>query len=221
MSDLDDQSMPHNTPEAREVLVNAPAWADGMTFSTYPRKPPDEFSDVVCLHPRSAVLYGPPGSGKTGLAVGALRSLARLGVGSTFYWNMVTGPGNREAVASGEEQVRLSPCWFESWPRLLALHRRERWDEEGWFEQLEERVTVLVLDDVGVDAGTPYRESFLLRHVEWAAGHGRALILTLNDRSKDWGRVLGERVHSRIANVGGLREDSKSEKRFLLVPVLP
>lgn len=209
MSGLDTVSMPHNVPEVRETLVNAPAWAGGMTLGTYPHPLPDGYLDLVSALPRSFALYGPVGRGKTVLAVCALRAHARRGAGSTFYWNMVTGVGNRTAVERGDRAPRLAPCWFESWSRLLSLHRREKWDEEGWFEQLEERVSVLVLDDVGVDAGTPYRESFLLRHVEWASAPGRALILTVNDPPSAWDTVLGERIEARLRN------------RFLLVRVSP
>lgn len=222
--DLDREAVAHNTPEARASLVNAPAWTDGLTVLTYPGGVPSALTAwlggllTVCVRAAaplgrdispvpsrsyrpapSVALWGPVGAGKTGLGIAALRALAAAGVGSAFYWNMVTGPGLRAAVDAGDAVARPSPCWYESWPRLLALHRRERWDEESWFDQLEERVAVLMLDDVGVDAGTAFRESFLLRHVEWAADRpGRSLVLTVNDRPADWVRTLGERLADRL-----------------------
>ena len=227
--DLDRDEVEYNTPEARSALINAPAWTAGLGLGTYPEGVPRALaewlkrrgcaaqvtpsggSDAPALvEHTSLALYGHVGAGKTGLGVCALRALAAAGVGSRFVWNMVTGPGLRAAVDSGEVQGLPSPCWFESWPRLLALHRRERWDEEGWFSLLEERVAALMLDDVGIDAGTPFRESFLLRHIEWASDvAGRCLVLTVNDQPGDWRRVFGERVVDRLAD----------QRRFALVAV--
>lgn len=232
--DLDCDTVPHNTPESRTALVNAPAWTDRLSFSTFPHPVPPGLLDWVearrdrargvregrlgatrapsairAQGPRaerdprgaSVVLWGTVGSGKTGLGSCALASLAALGAGSTFYWNMATGAGVAAAIAAGDLKRRPSPCWFESWSRLLSLYRRERFDEEGWFDQLEERVSVLMLDDVGVDTGTPFRESFLLRHVEWAADRaGRSLILTINAPPSEWLGALGARVADRLVD---------------------
>jgi DNA replication protein DnaC len=214
VNDLDNTPMEWNTAAAREALVNAPLPHFDFTFGTYPREvPPDVLIWAEgAAHDgarRGLVLHGAPGSGKTGLGVCALFRLASAGVGSMFHWNMVTAPGVRETVKSGEEKQRPSPVWFERWPRLLARHRGARWDEDEWFEQLE-GVTVLMLDDVGVDAGTPYRESFLLRHVEWAEDRAdRALVLTLNDPPEEWDTALGQRVADRLVE----------PRRFLTVRV--
>jgi DNA replication protein DnaC len=115
-----------------------------------------------------------------------------------FEWNMRTGPGNLAAVASGEMRQPPSPVWYESWPRLLAEYRRVGWNEPRWFTRLERRITVLMLDDIGLDTGTPYRESFLVRHIEWSYSAGRTLILTVNDPPEEWKRVLGERASDRL-----------------------
>lgn len=218
--DLDRDDAPYNTAETRGAAVNAPAWTWSLTLRGFPGGPPARIAAwlqgaLVCLDqmtsrgsspPRSPgglslALWGAVGSGKTGLGVCSLCALAEASAGSRFYWNMATGPGLRAAVAAGDAPRRPAPCWFESWPRLLALQRRVRWDEEEWFDQLEERVAVLMLDDVGVVAGTPFREALLLRHLEWAAEvDGRVLILTLNDPPASWPRVLGERVADRLVD---------------------
>ena len=194
---LDLDTLAHNTAEARAALVNAPGWTKHLTTKTFPRRLPDARGFGVAVF--GLALFGSVGAGKTGFGACILRDLAAAGFGSWFYWNLVTGVGVAEAVEAGILPRLPSPCWYESWPRLLAARRREKWDEEGWFEQLEERVSALMLDDVGVDAGTPFRESILLRHVEWAAERsGRILILTLNDRPPEWTRVLGDRVADRL-----------------------
>jgi hypothetical protein len=205
---LDRDFLPHCTIAARAALVNAPEWSDGLTFAGFPGDVPAPLLGWVAgtagvagerKDPRGVVLYGPAGTGKTGLAVCVLRDLAAVGFGDTLLWNLATAPGVRAAVLSGDDPEEPSPCWFERFSRLLALRRREQWDEAGWFEQLEQRVSALVLDDVGVDAGTPYRESFLLQHVEWAQDRrGRALVITLNPPPAKWEEVLGERIADRL-----------------------
>ena len=212
MSDLDRAEMPWNTPEAREALTNVPAPYAALGFQTYLRAVPEALRTFVAdtvAEPRSLVLYGAQGVGKTGLGIAVLRSFASAGFGDLFQWNVLTASGARDAAENGEECDDPSPVWFERWSRLLARNRREHWDEEGWFEQLE-RVTVLMLDDVGAETGTQYRQSLLLRHLEWAEDRrGRRLILTLNDPPSKWGEALGERVADRMLE----------RRRFLAVHV--
>lgn len=207
--DLDNTEMPWNTPESRVELINAPEPFAGVRLNTYPRGVPPEIQRYVenaADTDRSIVLHGAQGVGKTGLGVCVLRSLASAGFGSLFQWNVLTTPGQKYEP---DEKLEPSPCWFERWSRLLARNRREHWDEEGWFDQLE-NVTVLMLDDIGVDTGTQYRQSFLLRHLEWAEDRrGRRLILTLNDPPKAWEKSLGERAADRMLE----------QRRFLTVHV--
>jgi hypothetical protein len=208
--DLDRDVLPHNTSEVRAASTNTPAWTEDLTFPSWTPAPLHEWVGNLArashAHPRrwastSLALHGSFGTGKTGVGSCALRALAVEGVGSTFYWNMVTGPILRAQVEAGEAAKLPSPCWYESWSRLLSLHRRERWDEESWFSHLEERVGVLMLDDVGVDAGTPFRESFFLRHLEWAVDRpGRALVVTINADPEDWEVALGQRVADRVSD---------------------
>jgi DNA replication protein DnaC len=67
-----------------------------------------------------------------------------------------------------------------------------------------------MLDDVGAETGTQYRQALLLRHLEWAEDRrGRRLILTLNDPPSKWKDALGERAADRLLE----------QRRFLSVPV--
>lgn len=202
---LDRDELRTNGPDERVARINAPPWTDSFTLDGYPRDVPASYREwrLQIEDPAARrgglILHGDPGLGKTVLGVCALRSLAAQGYGSTFQWNMVTAPGVRRGVESGEEDEELAPCWFEHFSTLLALHRRERWDEQGWFERLDEHVSALMLDDIGVDAGTPYRESFLLRHIEWMfRSRSRALILTLNAPPTAWSTLLGQRIADRL-----------------------
>lgn len=207
MSDLDATMMPWNTPAARAALVNVPEPYAGLTFETYPRPVPALIAKYAAYDTdKGLVLHGAQGTGKTALAICILRQRACSGFGSMFQWNVLTAP---QALCEEGESPAPAPVWFERWSRLLAQNRRERWDEAGWFEQLED-VSVLMLDDIGVDTGTPYRQSLLLRHLEWAEDRaGRRLFLTLNDPPSEWERLLGERVADRLAEA----------RRFLVVHV--
>jgi len=201
-----------NTPDHRAQLTNTPRSFGGFSFASYPRTVPQDFSKYVASTSasnsrRSVVLHGTQGSGKTGLGVCALSTFARQGVGSLFQWNVLTA--ERTTPVEKDEQVFPSPCWFERWSSILARNRKTDWDEVGWFESLDD-VTVLMLDDVGVETGTPYREALLLRHLEWAEDDDRRmLILTLNDPPSKWPKVVGERVADRMIE----------QRRFLAVHV--
>jgi len=202
--------MPWNTPASRAARVNAPEPYAGLGFATYPRPVPAPLLSLAAdapAAPLSLVLYGAQGTGKTGLGVALLRQFAEAGAGDLFQWNVLTAP-DQAAPESGECPFP-APCWFERWSRLLARNRREHWDEEGWFEQLED-VAVLMLDDVGAETGTQYRQALLLRHLEWAEDRrGRRLILTLNDPPSQWEAVVGERAADRMLE----------RRRFLAVSV--
>lgn len=204
MSNLDTMIRRCNTPEAREALINAPAAMIDMTLATYAEMRPIPEALTTWLqefetNPKSMVLFGKPGLGKTGLGVGALKELARRGVGSRFEWNLDTDPVGLEKIRLGLEEQDPSPVWFERWQRLLARERRQKLDEDDWFDKLDECVTVLMIDDIGMEQGTTFREGFLMRHLEWAEDkRGRALILTFNTDPSRWTDTLGERITDRI-----------------------
>lgn len=197
---LDKDRMEWNTPEARAARTNAPAWCDGLLFGTYPRLGPElkAVAEWASRAETNLVLYGKAGLGKTGLGVCALRRLAARGFGSAFQWNIVTSPEVVAAVLSGEDERLLAPCWFERFSRLLTMNRRPEWDAADWFQQLEESVACLMLDDVGTDTGTQFRESFLLQHLDWALDFDRRVVVTMNLPLERWAAVLGEPTADRL-----------------------
>lgn len=209
---MDDVVCKWNTPERRAEIVNAPEPFQGFTFASYPRDVPHDFSTYAATTAssnmrRSVILHGTQGSGKTGLGVCALQMFARQRVGSLFQWNVLTA--ERATPVEKDEQVFPAPCWFERWSAILARNRRADWDEVGWFDALDD-VTVLMLDDIGSETGTEFRQSLMLRHLEWAEDKKeRMLILTLNTAPPQWEKVLGERVADRLLE----------QRRFLTVRV--
>lgn len=215
---LDVDALVHNTADRRECprVLNIPEAMDTLTLASYAKRRPipqgvlDWLADESPER-KSLVLCGEPGRGKTGLGIGVLREMARRNIGRTFRWNMATSPTLQAKIDAGTfKQTHLAPCWFERWPRLLALQKRTKWDEESWFENLEEDTALLMLDDIGVDVGTPFRESFLLRHLEWAEDkRGRALILTFNTEPMAWKTSFGERTFDRLTE----------SRRFAIVKV--
>lgn len=218
MSELDTIDMPWNTSIARASLINVPESMAPLTLESYVAKRPfpsglviwlSEF-DKPMIERRGLVLYGKPGRGKTGLGVGVMKHLAKRGVGDRFEWNLSTGPALLKKIAAGEIEQEPSPVWFMRWQRLLAQERRQKLDEDGWFDKLDECVTVLMLDDVGVEAGTKFREGLLLQHIEWAEDkRGRSLILTLNTPLASWPSTFGERISGRLME----------DRRFAMVEV--
>jgi DNA replication protein DnaC len=111
------------------------------------------------------VLWGPPGGGKTGLAIAALRALVERDQCTALY---VTVP--------------------ELLDRLKATFDRVRGSEEARFDEVLEslaRVEVLLLDDVGVEQRTPFNQEQLFkilnrRLLEHAENSRRRTILTTN-----------------------------------------
>lgn len=204
MNDLDSLDMKWNTPAARMTLINAPEQMEEYSLESFSklRPIPDEITQWLQDFEKnrtSLILSGNIGRGKTGLGIGLLRELARRGAGDRFEWNLSTGPLLLKKIAAGEVEQEPSPIWFIRWQRLLAQERRQKLDENGWFDTLDENVTVLMIDDIGVETGTEFREGLLLQHLEWVEDKkGRTLILTVNINPTEWPRRLGVRIADRL-----------------------
>lgn len=204
MNALDDLNMKWNTPDARMALINAPEQMAEYSLESFSklRQIPTEVTTWLDFEKNptsSLILSGIMGRGKTGLGIGILRELARRGVGDRFEWNLSTGPLLLKKIAAGEVEQEPSPVWFVRWQRLLAQERRQKLEEAGWFDLLDENVTVLMIDDIGVETGTSFREGLLLQHLEWVEDKkGRTLILTVNINPSEWQRLLGVRITDRL-----------------------
>ena len=156
------------------------------------------------------LLHGAPGLGKTVAACCMIRDAAERRVGSAGAWVMVTAPRTQEAVVAGAFRQRPAPAQFYRWRDLKARLDAAKTGALPWAEEppltadkllgeIEGRCAVLVLDDVDVDAHTPWKEEVLLRLLEIPL-RGRRLILTTNllqDRMQARDR-LGERVVDRL-----------------------
>lgn len=156
------------------------------------------------------VLCGGAGLGKTGIAQMVVRDAALRGDGDPAHWVYAASPRVRAAVASGDFRRRPAPAEFRRWRDLKSLLDRAKagqlpWEEappltaEKVLREVEERCAVLALDDVDVDAATPWKEEVLLRLLELPRV-GRRLVLTMNvDPAAPEGVArLGERVVDRL-----------------------
>lgn len=156
------------------------------------------------------LLHGSPGLGKTVAACCVVRDAAERRVGSAGAWTVVTSPRVEEAIAAGAFRRRPAPAQFCRWRDLKALLDAAKTGALPWSEEppltaekvlgeIEGRCVVLALDDIDVDAHTPWKEEVLLRLLEIPLRRAR-LVLTTN-LLQDLGRArdrLGERVVDRL-----------------------
>src|SRR3990167_2767997 len=123
------------------------------------------------------LLHGEPGLGKTVAACCAVRDAAERRVGSAGAWVVVTAPRTQEAVVAGAFRQRPGPAQFYRWRDLKARLDAAKTGALPWAEEppltadkllgeIEGRGAGLALDDVDVDAHTPWKEELLLRLLE-------------------------------------------------------
>lgn len=168
------------------------------------------WSDSVAPRVRGVLLHGGAGLGKTGIAACVVRDAAARRVGAGGLWYLATSPKVAAAVAAGEFRRRPAPATFYRWRDLKSLLDRAKVDRAPWeetppltaekvLEEIEDRCQVLALDDVDVDALTPWKEEVMLRLLETPA-RGRRLVVTMNvDPATSAGiSKLGERVVDRL-----------------------
>ena len=186
-----------NTPVRRWQRVAVPAYFRSWSFETFPNGQEEIIQQLrrwlAVPTPPRLVLWGPTGTGKTGLACGALRVAAEAGTGNRERWNIATAP-----VIHPEEEPEWSPVpvWFEMWRGLRDRLRRSRGPDDP-LAVLRERVMLLVIDDIDVDAMTPWKESIVLSLLDDAPAMC-GLVLTMNVAPDRWAEHFGERIADRL-----------------------
>lgn len=207
--------LPGNTLEARRALSHLPPSMWGWVFARYPGdlgiagRVQGWLASFQGSAPPGLVLHGPSGAGKTGLMAAAVNAALEQRIGSLAWWNLMTAPSYREALADGRLRPRPAPVWFESWTslrdRLKHTWRPMRGEdesdapggEEALLAELDERVTLLAVDDIDVDAMSDWKESVLLRLLAFPGG-GRRLLVTTNVPLRGFLARFGERCADRL-----------------------
>lgn len=154
-----------------------PAHFDDCSFETYPGKVPDVVRD---WHPGKGGLYihGKFGSGKTGLAVSALRAhIFRQGRAGYF----ATVPNLLDAIRDGYGEKRE-----DGMPTLIDRVRN---------------VEVLVLDDIGAERPTDWVVEKLFTIINHRHDECLATIFTSNYEIGDLAERIGERTAWRIVEM--------------------
>ena len=186
------------SPADRGVVEAVKAWSRAAT--------PD---------PAGLCLCGPTQAGKTGLAVAAAQARWRrenapgriYPVPGLTEWHLCASTlGSDEdwrarCDASLWRSAAFAPVLFTTWVALehqlrLALTER-RFDE--MLEALEDRVGLLVLDDLDTGSYSPWRESVLFSLLERPL-RGRRIIVTLNRNPDAPTELLTDRLVSRLNN---------------------
>lgn len=159
-------------------------------------------------------MFGKAGTGKTGLAVCAARFRVLSGDGEERWWVRTADLMIMDAVQQGVFRRRPAPVFFEWWPTMsgyLSKATSHDWNDDhpsfdSLLEEIENRVTLLVLDDVDVGHPTPFREMVLL-NILGLMDKGMRFVVTLNRQPGELVSVLGERVVDRLMG-----------KKFLKIP---
>lgn len=152
------------------------------------------------------LLFGKAGTGKTSLAASAARYRIACGDGENKWWDRMTDPKIMAAVQQGELRKRPAPVLFEWWPTMAmsfskAMGHDGDDDDSPSFDaiinEIHNRVTFLILDDVDVGHATPFREMALLT-ILGLMDDGLKLVVTLNRQPGELVQVLGERAVDRL-----------------------
>lgn len=135
----------------------------------------------------SLLLLGPVGTGKTHQCYGAIRALAVSGVRCSW-----------ELIAAADFYAEQRP--------------RPRVDPEEQFDRLT-RVGLLVLDDLGAAKATEWTEEITYRLINSRYQDCRPTVVTSNVTPKNLADALGERVASRLREMGRVVALKGSDRR--------
>ncbi len=156
---------------------------------------------------------GPPGTGKTSLAVGALRAWVEQGTtaASRDDQHMTARDWSWEFAQTGARRAREegcrrrpAPAWFDTWLGLRSALRAARDEEPDLLRELQFGVRLLVLDDLAIGELTPWREE-LLSALLGRAENGRRLLLTSNRTLDQLVPYVGDRAADRLRDTARFR----------------
>lgn len=158
---------------------------------------------------RGLLLVGPSGTGKTGLGISSLRHRIEMGDGNDYHWFLTAGDPILAAVKEGRMRKRVAPVWFETWSSISQRFRQarrfpyeaddEKPDDMVLLGEIRERVELMMIDDIDIGEGTPFKEELLLSLIDLVE-EGKRIILTMNMDPVEAARLgrLSERVVDRI-----------------------
>jgi hypothetical protein len=187
------ETFPGHEPETVRVLTHLERWVEGSR-----RVQP------------GVVLYGAPGTGKTGLAIAAIHAGAEAPVGRPSDWYLATFERMRRLIAQGTHREPVAPVWYESWPHLrdrleiadrgegLALPFEPPWIRQRLVGELVHRdCHLLAIDDIDSDPASWLKEETLIALVERPL-HGLRVLVTMTQYPEQVRDRLGARVVDRL-----------------------
>jgi hypothetical protein len=214
------QSSPSFT-EGRLWAANLSGPYLNWSFATVPKKVSAEAQVMVQAwskgeHRRykGLVIYGPTGTGKTGLLVSAGHAMIRQGFGDPMRW-LLTAPRSAEMLVERDTAIReghrkrVAPVWYETWTQYeRRLRRASRvgrdaglGDEEPLdfvvMEEMAVQAQLLLLDGLDVGTFTDWKEGMMLDLVDRPT-NGRLIAVTLLCSPAEAEERLGPRVADRL-----------------------
>lgn len=182
---------------AEDILDRAglPALMRGWSLASFPAMYPGKVDghaaalrfveSVVAGRPSNLLLVGPPGSGKTGLAVGIVHELAGHGVRGRFA-------SVAELLWGIRSRFNRDGSYLRTTDGDLAR------EDAPTYEAIHVQSPVLVLDDLMKANASAWVQENIFRWVDQRLHEGRSTVITLNESPEQVAHAFGEAVMSRL-----------------------